>query len=112
MFISVDLPEPEEPMIETSSPAPMSRSMPFNTCRRFAPTVYVLWMSRSRIIADRLPRLDASGRNARLRMEGYTQAVGERLIHRAPGARPAVRRWVTLIDHCVVGSLGGAVPLP
>ena len=31
MFISVDLPEPEAPMIATSSPAAMVKSMSFNT---------------------------------------------------------------------------------
>ena len=38
MFSSVDLPEPEAPMIETISPLPMSRSMPFSTWSRFFPT--------------------------------------------------------------------------
>src|SRR5205823_3009243 len=42
MCISVDLPEPDGPVIETNSPAPMLQSTPRNACTAFSPESYVL----------------------------------------------------------------------
>ena len=38
MFIKVDLPEPEGPMMDTNSPRWMSKEMPFNTCTGIWPS--------------------------------------------------------------------------
>ena len=37
MFSKVDLPDPDEPMMETSSPSRMCRSTPFRTCTDCSP---------------------------------------------------------------------------
>jgi hypothetical protein len=42
MFNKVDLPDPEEPIIDTNSPSLMCRSIPFNTCRESLPIGYDL----------------------------------------------------------------------
>ena len=49
MLSKVDFPEPEDPIIETSSPLAISRLIPFNTCSGTAPG-YVLFMSFNEII--------------------------------------------------------------
>lgn len=52
MLRSVDLPEPEAPMMETSSPRPTCRLMSLSTCRGTTPG-YVLFMFLRVIIAMR-----------------------------------------------------------
>src|SRR5436190_1954200 len=52
MFISVDFPEPDGPMIATSSPRFTSRSMPRSACTSVSPTRYTL--VRPRISITRL----------------------------------------------------------
>ncbi len=37
MFIAVDLPEPEGPMMATNSPEPIDRSMPASACTAASP---------------------------------------------------------------------------
>ena len=44
-FISVDLPDPEGPMIATISPAPTCSETPLSTVRSSPPVLYVLTMS-------------------------------------------------------------------
>ena len=49
MFIVVDLPDPDAPMIATKSPAAMSRSMPFSAWNAAAPSPKRLVIPRSAI---------------------------------------------------------------
>src|SRR4051812_39622513 len=49
MFIVVDLPEPDAPMIATNSPASTSRSMPFSAWNAAGPSPKPLVMPRSAI---------------------------------------------------------------
>ena len=39
MFMSVDLPDPDGPMMETKSPRSISNEMPFSTCTGISPTL-------------------------------------------------------------------------
>ena len=39
MFMSVDLPDPDGPMIETKSPRSISNEMSFNTCTGTSPSL-------------------------------------------------------------------------
>jgi len=41
-FMSVDLPDPDAPMIDTISPSPIVRSTDLSTCSRFLPVTYDL----------------------------------------------------------------------
>jgi hypothetical protein len=42
MFSNVDLPEPEDPMIETNSPSSILSETPFRTCSELFPVLYDL----------------------------------------------------------------------
>src|SRR5580704_6454720 len=52
-FISVDLPEPDGPMIATYSPAAIVKVRPCSTGTFIGPFSYVLWMSRRSIASGR-----------------------------------------------------------
>ena len=49
MFIVVDLPDPDAPMIATKSPGPISRSTPFSAWKAAGPWPKRLVMPRSEI---------------------------------------------------------------
>src|ERR1035437_8085701 len=51
MFMSVDLPEPDGPVIAMYSPSSTSSVMPRNASNVMLPVLYVLWTSESSTIA-------------------------------------------------------------
>ena len=53
MLSNVDLPDPEDPMMATNSPVSTARSTPFNTCRDWAPVVYVFVIPSRSIMGPR-----------------------------------------------------------
>src|ERR1700754_990968 len=67
MFISVDLPDPDEPITATYSPASTRRDTPRNACTVVSPLPYVLVTPRISIRAspDRVPPAGTAADRAR-----------------------------------------------
>ena len=61
MFIIVDLPEPDVPMIAIDAPRSMTRSTPRSAWTRLSPITYVRWIPRMSISAGRDATTGASG---------------------------------------------------
>src|SRR5947209_13079372 len=81
-FISVDLPDPDGPMIATYSPRSTLNVKPRSASTRSAPLEYVLVTSRismtRSLIAQRLDRIQFGGTIGRIRSEHYRHERRER----------------------------------
>src|SRR5258706_10400465 len=104
MFISVDLPEPDGPMIATYSLVSMSRSTPFRAWTFSSPTSYT--RCRSRItISMRSSALPAAGSRGLGLDLGAGLELAERLV-RPRNHLLAVLQLAEHLDHGLAGDSG------
>ena len=103
MFISVDLPEPDGPMMATISPSATCSEMPFRTVRSAPPVLYVLTMSTS-VITGR-----PSWRGMR-RHGDVGPGGGHDLLLRAAGKREGLALMVWTSTAVAKGTSGSPVP--
>src|SRR3954453_10023566 len=92
MFIIVDLPDPDGPMIATSSPSWMSRSTPRRACTVTSPIVYALVIPRRLSIVG-CPALPAArlGREVAATATRATAATRNAATARADRRRAGAR---------------------
>src|SRR3954462_6387987 len=101
MFIVVDLPEPDAPMIATKSPAATSRSMPFSAWNAAGPSPKRLVMPRSAISGSAILFAGAGqlpGDDLQSRMHGRAAHLGQASIAMPDHDRDRLRLAVAA-DH-------------
>src|SRR4051794_2473290 len=105
MFISVDLPEPDGPMIATYSPCSMRRSMPRRASNSMLPLRYVLrapTSSMTGVPASTSAVAPLAGANT-----SKTSAIGRTALG-APGELPTTGQLPTTRELAVGGELAEA----